>query len=116
MKALPILCLFFIFNLTTTDIIGTYQIESKNSFDTLNLRNNGTYTYLLRGDSCWMWRDINGKWELKDDILILHYKSSLVKDEKYTFSFRNGILKSIQSPNFSSGSYIYKKIKNSFQN
>lgn len=110
MKILSVLYLFFLFNITTTDIIGMYKIESKNSFDTLELKSDGTYIYLSRGDSCWTWRDIKGTWELKDDILILHYNSSFLEDENYTFSFRNGILKSIQSPHSPPRTHTYKKL------
>ncbi|MBC8753869.1 hypothetical protein H2O64_04255 [Kordia sp. YSTF-M3] len=97
MKILSVLCLFFIFNITTTNIIGTYRIDSKTSFDTLELKFDGTYKYLSRGDSCWTWRDIKGKWELKNDILILHNQYSQLESattytEKVTDASRSIVL------------------------
>jgi hypothetical protein len=79
MKTLLLTLLFCIFNLTTTEIIGKYQIESKRSIDTLELKEDGTYEYQSRGDSCWTWSDINGTWKLKGDILILHHEYSYVE-------------------------------------
>lgn len=52
-------------------INGTYQIVDDLSFDTLKIRKNGTYLYKERGDSCWMWNDFTGDWELTDNILTL---------------------------------------------
>ena len=53
------------------DLIGTYQIIDELSADTLELRKNGTFTYKDRGDSCWTWADLNGKWKVQKGILIL---------------------------------------------
>ena len=53
------------------DQIGTYQIVDELSADTLELRKDGTFTYKERGDSCWTWFDMNGKWKTQEEILIL---------------------------------------------
>jgi len=79
MKTLLLTLMFCLFNLTTTEIIGKYQIESKLSFDTLELKKDGTYEYQSRGDSCWTWSDITGTWELKNNTLILHHNYSYVE-------------------------------------
>jgi len=76
MKILLLTFIFCFFNLTSTEIIGKYQIESKLSHDTLELKKDGTYEYQSRGDSCWTWSDITGTWELKNGILILNHNYS----------------------------------------
>jgi len=53
------------------DLIGTYQIIDELSGDTLELRKNETFTYKERGDSCWTWLDLNGKWKVQEGTLIL---------------------------------------------
>lgn len=53
------------------DLIGTYQIVDELSADTLEVRKDGTFTYKERGDSCWTWFDMNGKWKTQEGILIL---------------------------------------------
>ena len=67
MKTLILTLIFCLFNLTSTEIIGKYQIESELSFDTLELKKDGTYEYQSRGDSCWTWSDFSGTWELKNN-------------------------------------------------
>ncbi|WP_179317933.1 hypothetical protein [Winogradskyella undariae] len=59
--------------MNSTEIIGKYQIESKLSYDTLELKKDGTYEYESRGDSCWMWSDFSGTWELKNNELTLFH-------------------------------------------
>jgi hypothetical protein len=80
MKTLFITFVLCTFSLTGTKIIGKYQIESKLSYDTLQLKRNGTYKYQSRGDSCWTWTDIKGMWELKSDTLILYHNYSYVEN------------------------------------
>jgi hypothetical protein len=79
MKTLILTFIFCLLNLTVTDIIGKYQIESELSYDTLEIKQDGTYEYQSRGDSCWTWTDITGTWELKGDLLILHHNFSYVE-------------------------------------
>ena len=76
MKTLLLTLIFCFFNLTTSEIIGKYQIESKRSGDTLELIKDGTYKYESRGDSCYMWSDFSGTWELKNDELTLYHNYS----------------------------------------
>lgn len=76
MKTLISTLLFFLFNLASTEIIGKYQIESELSFDTLELKKDGTYEYHSRGDSCWKWSDFSGTWELKNNKLTLFHNYS----------------------------------------
>jgi hypothetical protein len=76
MKTLLLTLIFCLFNLTTSEIIGKYQIESKRSGDTLELKKDGTYEYESRGDSCYMWSDFSGTWELKNDELTLFHNYS----------------------------------------
>jgi hypothetical protein len=101
MKGFFLILMFFIFSLDSTEVIGVYQIKSKYSFDSLEIKKDGTYKYKSRGDSCWTWRDINGKWETKNDTLILYhdysYKQS-IKKEQYLFSIKNRRLRSIKFP------------------
>ena len=73
MKTLLLTLMFCLFNLTTTEIIGKYQIESNRSGDTLELKKDGTYEYQSRGDSCWTWTDITGTWEFENGILTLNH-------------------------------------------
>jgi hypothetical protein len=80
MKTLLLTLIFCLFNLTTSEIIGQYQIESKRSGDTLELKKDGTYEYESRGDSCWMWSDFSGTWELKNDELILFHNYSFQEE------------------------------------
>jgi hypothetical protein len=80
MKTLLLTFMICLFNLNTTEIIGKYQIESQRSFDTLELKKDGTYEYLSRGDSCWMWLDISGTWKLKSDQLTLYHKYSFQEE------------------------------------
>uniref|UniRef100_UPI00404A94F9 hypothetical protein n=1 Tax=Gelidibacter sp. TaxID=2018083 RepID=UPI00404A94F9 len=72
MKTLLLTLIFCLFNLTTSEIIGKYQIESERSFDTLDLKKDGTYEYQSRGDNCYTWFEFSGTWELKKDKLTLH--------------------------------------------
>lgn len=65
-----IVCLL---NLPSTEIIGKYQIESEDSFDTLELRKDNTYEYKVRGKSFNSWMDITGSWILKDGVLIFNH-------------------------------------------
>ena len=76
MKTLLLTFIICLFNLNSTEIIGKYQIESKLSYDTLELKKDGTYEYESRGDSCWMWSDFSGTWELKNDELTLYHNYS----------------------------------------
>ncbi len=80
MKTLLLTLIFCLFNLTTSEISGKYQIESKRSGDTLELKKDGTYEYESRGDSCWMWSDFSGTWELKNDELTLFHNYSFEED------------------------------------
>ena len=66
--------------LNFTQIVGKYEIESEHSFDTLELKKNGRYEYLSRGDSCWTWSDILGSWEIQNDILILIHEYDYDED------------------------------------
>ena len=76
MKTLLLTLIFCLFNLTSTEIIGKYQIENERSGDTLELKKDGTYEYQSRGDSCWTWSDFSGTWELKNDELTLFHNYS----------------------------------------
>ena len=80
MKTLLLTLTLCLFNLTTTEIIGKYQIESKLAGDTLELKKDGTYEYQSRGDSCWTWYDFEGQWVLKNDLLILQRNYSYEED------------------------------------
>jgi hypothetical protein len=80
MKTLLLTLIFCLFNLTTSEIIGKYQIESKRSGDTLELKKDGTYEYESCGDSCCMWSDFSGTWELKNDELILFHNYSFQEE------------------------------------
>tara|TARA_R110002051_G_scaffold2323_4_gene12264 strand:- start:1 stop:654 length:654 start_codon:yes stop_codon:yes gene_type:complete len=80
MKTLLLTLIFCLFNLTTSEIIGKYQIESKRSGDTLELKKDGTYEYESRGDSCFMWSDFSGTWELKNDELTLFHNYSFQEE------------------------------------
>ncbi|AXT54654.1 hypothetical protein D1815_02380 [Aquimarina sp. AD1] len=80
MKTPFLIFILYFLNLTTVEIVGKYQIENDLSFDTLELKDDGTYEYLSRGDSCWTWSDIKGIWELKEDVLILHHNYSYVEN------------------------------------
>ena len=66
--------------MTSNDIIGKYQIESKRSYDTLELKKDGTYEYHSLGDSCWTWSNFTGTWEIKSDLLILNHEYSIEED------------------------------------
>ena len=68
-KLLALLCCLLV--TSTNDIVGTYQIVSDRSFDTLEIKSDGSYTYKSRGDSCYTWHDFSGEWELRQDELIL---------------------------------------------
>jgi hypothetical protein len=61
----------------SNSIIGTYEIIDELSDDSLELRIDGTYTYLERGDSCFEWNDFEGDWILNNDELTLfeNYKT-----------------------------------------
>ncbi|WP_299123870.1 hypothetical protein [uncultured Winogradskyella sp.] len=76
MKTLLLTLIFCILNLINPEIIGKYQIESELSFDTLELKEDGTFEYKSQGDSCWTWSEFSGLWELKGDSLILRRKYS----------------------------------------
>ena len=76
MKTLLLTLIFCLFNLTSTEIIGKYQIENERSGDTLELKKDGTYEYQSRGDSCWTWSDFSGTWELKNNELTLFHNYS----------------------------------------
>lgn len=80
MKTLLLTFIICLFNLNSTEIIGKYQIESKLSYDTLELKKDGTYEYESRGDSCWMWSDFSGTWELKNDELRLFHNYSFQEE------------------------------------
>ncbi|EDM45077.1 hypothetical protein SCB49_03114 [unidentified eubacterium SCB49] len=80
MKTLLLTFIICLFNLNSTEIIGKYQIESKLSYDTLELKKDGTYEYESRGDSCWMWSDFSGTWELKNDELTLFHNYSFQEE------------------------------------
>ena len=82
MKTLLLTLIFCLFNLTTSEIIGKYQIESERSFDTLELKKDRTYEYQSRGDSCYKWFEFSGTWELKNGKLTLHRNYTF--DEKST--------------------------------
>lgn len=73
MKTLWLTWVCCLFNFTSTEITGTYQIDSKHSFDSLELKEDGTYTYLSRGPSCWTWNDLTGTWKTENGILFLNY-------------------------------------------
>lgn len=93
MKTLLLTFIFCLFNLTSSEIIGKYQIESERSFDTLEIKKDGTYEYQSRGDSCWTWSDITGTWELKNGILILNHKYSFEEDATKYIENKNTISK-----------------------
>ncbi|AXG71463.1 hypothetical protein KORDIASMS9_03720 [Kordia sp. SMS9] len=95
------------FCLTSTDISGKYQIESQRSFDTLELKNDGTYEYKSRGDSCWLWHQFTGTWKLTKETLILYRTNPL--HEEYHFSYKNGVVTSIKFPHVAEKS-TYKKL------
>ena len=80
MKTLLLTFIICLFNLNSTEIIGKYQIESKLSYDTLELKKDGTYEYESRGDSCWMWSDFSGTWELKNNELTLFHNYSFQEE------------------------------------
>jgi hypothetical protein len=80
MKTLFLTFLICLFNFNNPEIIGKYQIESKIAGDTLELKKDGTYEYLSRGDSCWMWSDISGTWELNNDKLTLYHNYSIQEE------------------------------------
>ena len=80
MKTLLLTLIFCLFNLTITEIVGKYQIESKLSYDTLELKKDGTYEYESRGDSCYMWSDFSGTWELENDELTLYHNYSFEEE------------------------------------
>ena len=73
MKTQLLIFIFCILNLTSSEIIGEYLIESRHSGDTLELKKDGTYEYKLRGSSCWLWSDFSGTWNLKNDKLRLFH-------------------------------------------
>lgn len=104
MKTILLTLIFCLFNLASTEIIGKYQIESSRSGDTLELKEDGTYEYLSRGDSCWTWTDITGNWELKDGILILQHNYSL--EEEAT--------KYVEEKGSASINYVVFEVKNNY--
>ena len=106
MKTLLLTLIFCLFNLTTTEIIGKYQIESNRSGDTLELKKDGTYEYQSRGDSCWTWSDITGTWELKNDTLILHHN----------YSYVESATEYIEQTTETSKEYVKIEVKDSFGN
>ncbi|WP_298549246.1 hypothetical protein [uncultured Aquimarina sp.] len=63
------------------EIIGTYQIIDDINWDILEIKKDGTYTYKERGDSCWLWNDFSGEWELKNEILTLSHVLKTTEDE-----------------------------------
>ncbi|WP_165749646.1 hypothetical protein [Cellulophaga sp. Z1A5H] len=101
MKTLLLTLIFCIFNLNSVEIIGKYQIENKLSYDTLELKKDGTYEYQSRGDSCWTWSDIIGTWELKDRILILNHN----------YSYEEDVTKYIEKKDSVSKSFVIFEIK-----
>ena len=76
MKTFLLTFIICLFHLNLTEIVGKYQIESERSGDTLELKNDGTYEYQSRGDSCWTWTDITGTWEYEDGVLTLNHSYS----------------------------------------
>jgi len=71
MKPTFILIISFLLFSDSNNIVGIYEIIDEINSDTLELKNNGTYIYKERGDSCWMWNDFTGKWEFKNNILTI---------------------------------------------
>ncbi len=71
MKYLCAILLSFVVTSSSNGIWGTYKLVDEVSFDTLEIRKDGTYTYKDRGDSCWTWHDFSGNWMLDKDELIL---------------------------------------------
>ena len=106
MKTLLLTLMFCLFNLTTTEIIGKYQIESNRSGDTLELKKDGTYEYQSRGDSCWTWSDIIGTWEFKNDTLYLHH----------SYSYVESATEYIERTNENSNEYVTIEVKDNFGN
>jgi hypothetical protein len=104
MKTLLLTLMFCLFNLTTTEIIGKYQIESNRSADTLELKKDGTYKYQSRGDSCWTWTDITGTWEFNDEILILShnysYQEETIEYNESIKPYSNNIITFVVKDNF----------------
>lgn len=80
MKPFLLIFLFCLLISTDTEIEGTYKIETKHSYDTLELKKNGTYKYLSRGGSCWTWSDILGTWEVQNEMLILMHEYKYTED------------------------------------
>ncbi|NRD24909.1 hypothetical protein HNV10_16765 [Winogradskyella litoriviva] len=80
MKTLLLTLIFCLFNLNSSEIIGKYQIESNRAGDTLELKKDGTFEYESRGDSCYMWSDFSGTWELKNDELTLFHNYSFQEE------------------------------------
>ena len=80
MKTLLLTLIFCLFNLNSSEIIGKYQIESNRAGDTLELKKDGTFEYESGGDSCYMWSDFSGTWELKNDELTLFHNYSFQEE------------------------------------
>ena len=52
-------------------IEGIYRIDDDLHFSTIELRKDKSFTFKYRGQSCWVWHDRNGFWEVIKDTLIL---------------------------------------------
>ncbi|WP_282088916.1 hypothetical protein [Aquimarina algiphila] len=65
----------------SNELIGTYQIIDEINEDILEIKKDGTYTYKERGDSCWLWNDFSGEWELKNETLTLSHLLKTTEDE-----------------------------------
>jgi hypothetical protein len=96
-----------------------YNIVSDNSIDTLELRENGTYTYKDLGDSCWLWNEFSGDWVVIENELILYryptkfqnFETVIQRSKKpkeYRFLISDKKLKSIYFP-VKSETMIYLK-------
>lgn len=114
MKLFIAFLFLLIWNLGSTDLPGIYEIQNERAIDTLELKNDGTFMYLSRGDSCWLWEDISGTWVATDDVLTLSHSkrtsSGKMSNNKYQFSIIDGKLRSIKFPYRSESNY-YKKIE-----
>lgn len=69
--------LFLIFiTATEADLIGKYQIDDEIMLDVLELKKDHTFEYISQ-DSIFPSQTITGNWSVRENLLILHHKTSI---------------------------------------
>ncbi|MFK8059210.1 MAG: hypothetical protein AB8B78_03875 [Polaribacter sp.] len=61
----------FFFAMLNAEIVGEYNIVDNSKGDKLIIKVDNNFIYQKRGSSCWLWQDIEGRCEVKNDTLTL---------------------------------------------